>query len=267
MTKFLKLTIGAVVIIVTGYLTLEETVLQRLQKSSKYGEFDNINIASLNALLSYPPMGSPYSEIASDCAKKPKTVGGSKGNYLCYTNKNSGSLHVFGPDRNLRAHTFSFENVSSSKDFIDDKEIIKILDKRFGKREITQTGNRPHSYTSPFGKFTAVSYGCKAFFFDKPSEKIPYSSRDWENYAIIWKGTGIPSGSLNWKRYDFAVAHFKRFDFEVAKSEFRKAPRCIVALINYRKTKTPTEIDEKQTYTAEVNLLEVDPLKLDLPKY
>jgi hypothetical protein len=107
---------------------------------------------------------------------------------------------------------------------------------------VTQTDKQGSVYRFEEGRDgTAVSYGCKAYFFNKPGDQIPGGSPS--TYQSIYLETG------------YAID----FNFEVIQSEVKNIDKCIVALVVFEKLARPTGIDEEQRYSSHVDVLEVDP--------
>lgn len=220
-------------------------------KEPERDTMENQNIAILKTGLDYPAMGTSYTDIKSQCDSEPSSSGNEEGHYSCSVSNDyrilvSKGMYVFGPDRNLKSRFFRFRNESGSDQFIDDKKILAVLDDKFGDRAITQTGKRRFRYQNQDTNFTAVSYGCKAYFIDKPGMDVPGGTP--KTHQLIWVETGTVA----------SLDDAERFDFEVIKNEVQNSSRCVVALVNYGGTNIPRGIDEKQDYKAEVHLLEVD---------
>ena len=190
--------------------------------------------------------------MRSVCSRKPSSSGNEEGHYSCNGIDDdrvlvSSGIFVFGPDKKLKDRFFEFRNDSGSDQFIDDTGILKILDEKYGTRGITQTGKKRFRLQSQDTRFTAVSYGCRAYYVDKPGMKVPGGTP--KTHQIIWKETGVVP--------DFNDA--ERLDFEVVKNEVANVTKCVVALVNYGGNNMSIGIDEEQEYKAEVNILEVDP--------
>lgn len=233
----------------------EETVkvdTVKINPDSSTSERINESISIVKSGLDYPSMGTPYTEMQSRCARKPSSLNNEKEHYSCRGISDdrflvSKGIFVFGPDKSLKARFFSFINESESDQFINDKDILEILDKRFGSRALTQTGKIRFSYQNQDTRFTAVSYGCPAYFTDKPGMEVPGGTP--KSHQIIWVETGVVPN----------LDDAERYDFEVIKNEVVNSSSCVVALVNYGGTNIPRGIDEKQYYKAEVHVLEVDP--------
>lgn len=205
----------------------------------------------LRDLLNQPSIGTVYSEMKDSCSREPSSSGNADGHYSCSSVldsllTSSGKL-VFGPDKRLKAKWFRFRTDSDSDDFVSHELILAELDSVFGERQLTQNGHRQFRLQNQTTTFSAISYGCKAYFIDKPGMQIPGGTP--KTHRTIWQETGTV--------LDLDSA--ERFDFEVIKNEVLNADRCIVALVNYGGTNIPRGIDEEQDYKAEVHVMEIAP--------
>lgn len=210
---------------------------------SKVPEKESMTL--LKANLSYPRMGVPYNDARQVCDSEPSSSGNEEGHYECFA-KSEGSF-VFGPDRRLKARWFSFGTGPDEKSLLSKAELLAVLDERFGERLVTQKGSKQFSYSNQPREVTAVSYGCKAYFFDKPGMHVPGGTPD--THQVIWKETGVVP-PLD------AVA---RYDFEVVKAEVQNIKQCVVAVVEFGGYNIPTGIEEEQRYFSSVSVMEVDP--------
>ena len=215
-------------------------------------EGTNKYLAILKSGLDYPVMGTPYKEIQSVCEKKPTSTMNESEHYSCTGSADdrfltSRGFYVFGPDKRLKARQFFFRNESDKKDFINDAVILRALDSKYGDRAITQSGKRRYNLQNQDTNFTAVTYGCKGYYVDKPGMYVPGGTP--KTHQPVWKETGVVPD----------LRDEERVSFEVVKNEAVGAPKCVVALVNYGGTNIPTGIDEEQEYKAEVHILEVNP--------
>lgn len=209
------------------------------------------NLRHLRDLLNQPPLGTSYSEMKDACSREPSSSGNADGHYSCSSVldkllTSSGKL-VFGPDKLLKAKWFRFRTDSDSADFVSQEVILAELDSVFGSRQLTQNGERRFRLQNQTTTFSAISYGCKAYFVDKPGMQIPGGTP--KTHRTIWEETGTV--------LDLDSA--ERFDFEVIKNEVLNVDRCVIALVNYGGTNIPRGINEEQDYKAEVHVMEIAP--------
>lgn len=210
------------------------------------------SLVLLEASLNYPQMGTPYSKVPDVCEFTPSASGNEEGHYECSSKLDdrigtSSGRFVFGPDRKLKARWFNYRTGPDDKTLLSADELLATLDERFGKRAMTQTGSQRFQFGNQSQDVTAVSYGCKAYFYNKPGMYIPGGTP--RTHQVIWKETGsVPS-----------LPEAERFDFEVVKAEVQNIEKCVVALVVFGKFNIPTGIDEEQRYSSRVDVMEVDP--------
>lgn len=213
-------------------------------------QLDTKKIFLFASALDYPDIGSPYNEVTNMCRREPTSSRNETSHYSCKGPEDLiyvVSENVFGPDKKLKARFLEFRNRGLRGEILDDTEILRMLDDKFGPRAITQTGSRQFRLTNHSTSVTAVSYGCKAYFFNKPGMDVPGGTP--RTHQTIWLETGIvPS-----------LDDAERLDFEIIKDQMKGISKCVVALINYGKINIPSGINEEQRYIGEVHILEVDP--------
>ena len=213
-------------------------------------QLDTKKISLFASALDYPDIGSPYNEVTNMCRREPTSSRNETSHYSCTGPEDLiyvVSENVFGPDKKLKARFLEFRNRGLRGEILDDTEILRMLDDKFGPRAITQTGSRQFRLTNHSTSVTAVSYGCKAYFLNKPGMDVPGGTP--RTHQTIWLETGIvPS-----------LDDAERLDFEIIKDQMKGISKCVVALINYGKINIPRGINEEQRYIGEVHILEVDP--------
>ena len=213
-------------------------------------EIDTKKISLFASALDYPDIGSPYNEVTTMCRREPASYGNETGHYSCTGPEDLiyvVSKNVFGPDKKLKARFLVFRNRGLQGEILDDTEILRMLDDKFGPRAVTESGSRQFRLTDHSTSVTAVSYGCKAYFLNKPGMDVPGGTP--RTHQTIWLETGVvPSLDVT-----------ERLDFEIIKDQMKGISKCAVALINYGKFNIPRGINEEQSYIGEVHLLEVDP--------
>ena len=213
-------------------------------------EIDTKKISLFASALDYPDIGSPYNEVTTMCRREPASSGNETGHYSCTGPEDLiyvVSKNVFGPDKKLKARFLVFRNRGLQGEILDDTEILRMLDDKFGPRAVTESGSRQFRLTDHSTSVTAVSYGCKAYFLNKPGMDVPGGTP--RTHQTIWLETGVvPS-----------LDDAERLHFEIIKDQMKGISKCAVALINYGKFNIPRGINEEQSYIGEVHLLEVDP--------
>ena len=213
-------------------------------------EIDTKKISLFASALDYPDIGSPYNEVTTMCRREPASYGNETGHYSCTGPEDLiyvVSKNVFGPDKKLKARFLVFRNRGLQGEILDDTEILRMLDDKFGPRAVTESGSRQFRLTDHSTSVTAVSYGCKAYFLNKPGMDVPGGTP--RTHQTIWLETGVvPS-----------LDDAERLHFEIIKDQMKGISKCAVALINYGKFNIPRGINEEQSYIGEVHLLEVDP--------
>lgn len=215
-------------------------------------------IADLKASLDYPPMRTPYSDMQSLCSQEPIESPLRAEHFQCDRNQDGEGRFkfVFGPDANLKASYFflrSLKSVSDDEmekaDIVDNTEVLNLLDAKYGDRAITQTGTRDFWPRIPEDvDFTAISYGCRAYFINQPGAKI-VGPRP-KTHQQIWNETGIM----------YIPSREQRMMFEVVESEVLGSSKCVVALVISQTSEIREDINTFKTeYRTEVDVLEVDP--------
>ncbi len=209
---------------------------------------EKASLVLLKENLDYPRMGTPYNDIREVCEDQPSSSQNEEGHYDCAPKKDSlRGTFVFGPDRKLKARLFNFSTGPGTDELLSMDELLAALDERYGERAITQTGTRRFNMANQSRDVTAVSYGCKAYYFNKPGMDVPGGTP--RTHQTIWIETGMV----------LSIPGAERFDFEVIKSEVQDIDRCIVALAVFGGLNIPRGIDEEQKYISRVDVLEVDP--------
>lgn len=215
-------------------------------------------IADLKASLDYPPMRTPYSHMQSLCSEEPIESPLRPEHFQCDRNQDGEGRFkfVFGPDANLKASYFflrSLKSVSNDgrekADIVDNTEVLNLLDAKYGDRAVTQTGTRNFWPSIPEDvNFTAISYGCRAYFINQPGRKIVGVVP--KTHQEIWYETGIM----------YIPNRADHMDFEVVESEVLGSSKCVVALVISSTSEIREDINTFKTeYRTEVDVLEVDP--------